>query len=213
MTGLETPTGWVPVERRLFGIDRRTLLPAVLVAAFAALAFWGVPALNAATDLDDPVRAGDVIQLSDSVTFAPAAGWNIEAGIRQGEAGPTGNPKTAQVVHNGVTFTVTADSFDGTPAELLEQIRDTSDAEHSDSALTIDGKSSTFTTTSGEHGVIAKFSASSGIGVLAAFVFDGVGVEVTAYGPTTIDAPTQADIIAMLESVRPLDAATEAGAA
>lgn len=213
MTDLKTPAGWVPVERRLFGIDRRTLVPAIVVAAFAALAFWGVPALNSATELDDPVRAGDVIQLSDSVTFAPAAGWNIQAGIRQGGAGPTGYPKTAQVVHNGVTFTVTADSFDGTPAELLEQIRSNNDAVHSDSALTIDGKSSTFTTVSGEHGVIAKFTVNSGVGFLAAFVFDGVGVEVTAYGPTTIDAATQADIIAMLESVRPLDAATQAGAA
>lgn len=213
MTELETPTGWVPVERRLLGVDRRTLVPAIVVAVFAALAFWGVPALNAATDLEDPVRAGDVIQLSDSVTFAPATGWNVQAGLRQGEAGPTGNPRTAQVVHNGVAFTVTADSFDGTPAELLEQIRSTNDAVHSDSALTIDGRSSTFTTTGGEHGVIAKFTASSGIGFLAAFVFDGVGVEVTAYGPTTVDAPTQADIIAMIESVRPLDSSSEAGAA
>jgi hypothetical protein len=213
MPGLDTPTGWVPVERRLLGVDRRTLVPAIIVAAFAALSFWGVPALNAATDLDDPVRAGDVIQLSDAATFAPAAGWNIEAGIRQGAAGPTGYPKTAQVTHDGVAFTVIVDSFDGTPAKLLEQIRDTNDAIHSDSALNVDGKSSTFTTTGGEHGVIAKFTSGPGIGLLAAFVFDGVGVEVAAYGPTTIDAPTQADIIAMLESVRPLDAANQAGAA
>ena len=198
------PVDWVPVEDRWLGMDRRALVPAVVVAVFGALAFWGFPALNGAIGVDDPVRAGDVIQLEDAATFAPAAGWNLTTGLRQGDQATTGYPGTAQVTRNGVAFTVVADDFDGTPRALLAQIKRTNSRVDADSAITVSGRVRTFTTVNGEHGVIAPFSASAGVGLVAAFVFDGSGVEVVAYGPTTIDGDTQRDIISMLESVQPL---------
>ena len=201
------PLDWVPVEDRWLGMDRRALVPAVVVAAFAALAFWGFPALNGAIAVDDPVRAGDVIQLDEAVTFAPAAGWNLTTGLRQGDAATTGYPGTAQVTQNGVAFTVIADTFDGTPRALLSQIKRTNSQLDADSAITVNGRVQTFTTVSGEHGVIAPFTSSSGVGLVAAFVFGGTGVEVVAFGPTTIDSSTQRDIISMLESVQPLSPA------
>lgn len=198
------PLDWVPVEDRWLGMDRRALVPAVVVAVFGAIAFWGLPAINGAIGVDDPVRAGDVIQLDTVATFAPAAGWNIESGLRQGDAATTGYPKAAQLSRNGVTFSVVTDQFDGTPRALLSQIERTNSKLDEDSAITVTGRARTFTTVSGEHGVIAPFTSSSGVGLVAAFVFDGTGVEVAAFGPTTIDSSTQRDIVSMLESVQPL---------
>lgn len=208
-TGLKH-VDWVPVEDRWLGMDRRALVPAVVVALFAAFVFWGLPALDAAVSREDPVKAGDVIQLGREVTFAPATGWEILAGLRQGEDRPTGYPTTAQVTKGGVLMSVISDSFDGTPAELLDQIKKTNERLDPGSALTLTGRARTFTTVTGQRGVVAPFSAGSGVGLLAAFVFDGTGVEVVAYGPTQIGADAQRDIVSMLESIQPVTASTGA---
>jgi hypothetical protein len=199
------PQDWVPVERRLWGMDRRTLVPALVVAVFGVVAFWGLPALNTAVSVTNPVRAGDVVQVGTAVQFTPVVGWDLATGVRKGTARAGVYPGTAQVVKGAVIFTVVAADYRGTPRQLLAQIRRNNDRTKGDqNPVNITGPPVTFTTTTGQSGALARFTSGQGMGLLAAFVFDGTGVEVVASGPGTISKDTENDLVSMLESVRPL---------
>ncbi|WP_278255344.1 hypothetical protein [Nocardioides convexus] len=93
-----------------------------------------------------------------------------------------------------------------TRASLLEQIRRSNDrlGPH---AVAIDaGRPTTIANDQGTEGALARFATASAVGLIAAFVFDGTGVEVVAYGPPEVDdAAIAADVAAMLRSVRPLE--------
>ena len=67
----------VPVEHRIFGLDRRTL-PFALVAVGVWL-LWTVvvPWVDGRIGWDDTIRAGERVRLTDDVTFAPAPGWGL----------------------------------------------------------------------------------------------------------------------------------------
>jgi len=205
VTSTSPPAGWVPVDRRLWGMDRRAVVPAAVVAAFAVFSFWVLPGINNAVTVEDVVRAGDVVQVGESVTFAPAVGWNVEAGVRQGAAtGGAQYPAQAEVTKGAVAFSITTGPFDGSPRRLLGQIRRNNDRVPASSAVRIVGQPVTFTTTTGQHGVLTRFSNGESVGLLAALVFDGTGVETVALGPDAIDNPTTRDIVAMFESVQPV---------
>lgn len=203
------PPGFVPVERRLLGMDRATLLPAGIVAALVALMLWGLPAVDARVSVDDPVEAGDVIQVGE-VEFVPTAGWNITAGVRQNvDDPPITYPEQATLTGEGLSFYVIASDFDGTPRELLAQIEDNNEKLSEETALTVTGQPSTFENTDGDRGVIARFDASHAEGLLAAYVFDGTGVEVVVIGAKQLaeNHDLAADVAAMVRSVRPVDGA------
>ena len=72
----------VPVEHRFLGLDRRTF-PFALVA-LAVWALWTVvvPWVDRQVSWDDPIRAGDVLRVTDNVTMTPIAGWGLESGLR-----------------------------------------------------------------------------------------------------------------------------------
>lgn len=201
------PPDWVPVERRLLGMDRRTLLPAGLVAALVALTFWALPTVNAQLTLDDPAAGGDVIRVADA-QFSPAAGWNIESGLRAGTSSSGVYPEKASVTRDGVAFNVVTGSFDGDSAALLAQIEKSNDRLGPNAVAIASGPTTTIENSLGDRGVVARFSTASSEGLIAAFVFDGTGVEVVTYGPVDLreDAALEADVIAMIRSVRPLEA-------
>lgn len=202
-SSIKTPVDWVPVERRFLGMDRATLAPAAVVAALVAVAFWLLPAINSAIEVDDPIRAGDVVQVG-SVEFVPAVGWNLVDGVRQGDAEATGQyPGQAVLTAGGLTFEVIVDDYAGTAAELLKQVEQ-NNTRVEDTAFEVTGKATTIENTNGDRGAVASFTSASSDGLLGAYVFDGVGVEVVAIGSSTIDDSKLADDIAhMLVSIRP----------
>lgn len=58
----------------------------------------------------------------------------------------------------------------------------------------------------GDSGALATFTSASQDGFLGAYVFDGVGVEVVAIGPASVDGEDLAqDIVSMLRSIRPVE--------
>ena len=64
---------WVPVEHRILGIDRRTIAPSLAVLAFMVLMAVVVPSIDDSVDYDDPIVAGDVMDLvGGTLTFVPA---------------------------------------------------------------------------------------------------------------------------------------------
>ncbi|WP_045746652.1 hypothetical protein [Actinoplanes rectilineatus] len=196
---------WVPVERRLLGLDRRTLLPAGLVALLFAVAVWILPAINASVGVDDPIKAGDVIQVGDDVQFVPVAGAQLMTGLRQGRRGPAGYLQTAAVSYNGTVFEVVTDTYRGTPAQLLAQIKKTNEGLRVDghAGFHVIGDPVTITNETGEHGVAAHFDGTNAVGLVAAFVFGDTGVEIEVIGPQAVSGTVTREIAAMLKSVRP----------
>jgi len=82
-----TPAGWVPVEHRWFGLDRRTFTPALIVLAIALVLIYGSQALNAAVPWHNEIKAGEVLDLGGGATAVPPVGWQLESGGLVGAAG------------------------------------------------------------------------------------------------------------------------------
>lgn len=173
---------WVPADRRWLGMDRRTLLPALVVLALAFLQAIVLPNLNDSIAEKDVTASGDVIAVRDGITFTAAEGWSLVSGERRGDE-PTGQgyPGSAVLTRGGAQFVVRTGAFSGDPAALLSQIERTDAALQG--AFSATGDSVAIAAHTGEPGVITKYSAPGSDGVLAAFVFGGTGVEVVAVGP------------------------------
>jgi hypothetical protein len=198
---------WVPVDRRLLGLDRRTLLPAVLVVLLFAIAGWILPAINDRVSVDDPIRAGDVVQVGPDVQFVPVTGANLLSGLRQGQPDVAGYPRVAAVTYGGIVFQVTTDTFRGTPVQLLEQIKKTDDGLRipGDAGFHVTSDPVTITNETGQHGAAAHLDGTDAVGLVAAFVFGETGVEIQAIGPQAAPGTVSAQVAAMLQSVRPVE--------
>ncbi|MFJ7617423.1 hypothetical protein DBV08_13070 [Rhodococcus sp. KBW08] len=193
---------WVPVDRRWFGLDRTTILPAAIVLAVAIVMSIVIPQINDAVSYDDPVVAGDVMELQYGITFVPAPGWGITDGVREADTPVTGSfPPRAALVNGGAMFTVYTAPFTGDAQALLEQIKKTSDALATEKSLRVSDDSSAITTESGIRGVLTSYSNSSTDGVIAAFVVDGKGIEVVSTGPSDVAPAITDDIARMIVSI------------
>jgi hypothetical protein len=204
MSSSTTSTGRVPVEHRLLGLDKRSFPPALFVVAVFLVATVLVPRVNDAIAWDDPVRAGEQLALTDSVAFTPATGWNVERGFRVGAGGSAVTSGEATVAGDGVTFDVVPDTFDGTPAELLDQIEKVT-SRTGDPTFQVEGDPATITTPAGDVGVIQTYSSVNGDGLVAAFVIGDTGLEITAYGPPAQMTAAADDIHDMIASIRSSD--------
>lgn len=206
MTSLSSPPRSgrepVPVEHRVLGLDRRSFPLAFAVIAVFLFLTVVVPRVDDAIDWDDPVRAGDRLALTDTIAVTPPTGWEVEQGFRVGEGGSAVDSGQASLSGDGVVVTVVPDDFDGTPAELLGQIEKVTSSTQ-DPSFRVSEEPGTVTTTSGEVGVVQPYRSARGDGVIAAFVLDGTGVEVTAYGPPAqmrAAATEITDLIASIDS-------------
>ena len=111
----------VPVEHRFFGLDRRTIPFAAAAAAVWLLWAIVLPQIDERVAWDDPIRAGERIQVTDDVTFAPAEGWGLLSGLRTTDVTSSGQRSAPQVAltNNGISFFVQRGAWDGTPRALL----------------------------------------------------------------------------------------------
>lgn len=190
---------WVPVDRRWWGMDRRTIAPALVVLALAFAQAVLLPRIDAAIPVDDVTVAGDVIAVRDGITFPAAPGWSLVDGERAGDE-PTGQgyPAAAVLERGGTRFAVQTGTFDGDAAALLDQIERTDAALSGGRGLTATGDPAPITTRTGESGLITGYAAAQLDGVLAAFVIDGTGVEVVAVGPAAAAPDIRTDIGEMI---------------
>jgi hypothetical protein len=198
----EPDVGWVPADERLFGVDRRTIAPTLAVFALVILMSVVLPVINAEVPYDDIVKAGDVLQLRGDVTFVPEAGWGITSGIRAGSAPLSGEyPATAIVEHKAVKFRVHTAPFDGDANKLLDQIETTSEALNRGRGVHVAGTHATIVTDQGRQGATARVTGPHTGGVIAAFVFDGLGVEAVATGPSDAGPELTAAVFRMIRSI------------
>ncbi len=191
----------VPVEHRLFGIDKRTMPLGLVVLGVFVLATVVVPRVDRAVAWGDEVQAGEQLRVAAEVVFTPTAGWNVESGFRADGGGSAVDSGPAIVVSDGVVFFVEASSFNGGASDLLEQVEKVTSSVD-DPSFRVEGDPASVTTDDGVVGVVQSYSSVRGDGVVAAFVIDGTGVKVTAYGPPQQMTAAADDVHAMVTSIR-----------
>ena len=198
----EPDVGWVPADKRLLGVDRRTIAPTLVVFALVVVMSVVLPAVNAMVPYADIIKAGDVMALQCDVTFVPEAGWGVKSGVRAGNAPLSGEyPATATVEDEAVKFTVHTAPFDGDANKLLDQIERTSEALHHGRGVQVAGAHTGIVTDQGKHGATARVSGPHTGGVIVAFVFEGCGVEAVAVGPSDTGPEPTAAVIRMIRSI------------
>jgi hypothetical protein len=202
----EPPQGWVPVEHRWFGLDRRTFKPALIVLAIALLLIYGSQALNAAIPWHNEIKAGDVLDLGDGATAVPPVGWQLESGTLVG-----GTPAGSQILlaRGGATIGLQVASFIGTADAFLDQVQR---SEGDDDPSGVSGSRGTLTTDSGLVGVVQSSTSPSGDELEAAFkLATGAGQAVSAAPALLVEvrtAPGQFEqyqdvVVALLRSITP----------
>jgi len=197
----EPDAGWVPADKRLLGVDRRTITPTLAVFALVIVMSVVLPVVNANVPYADIVKAGDVVQLQGDVTFVPEAGWGITSGVRAGNAPLSGEyPATATVEDKAVKFTVHTAPFNGDANKLLDQIEATSDALNH-GRVQVASAHTNIVTDEGKQGATARVTGPHTGGVIAAFVFDGRGVEAVATGPSDTGSEPTSAVLRMIRSI------------
>jgi len=198
----EPDEGWVPADERLFGVDRRTIAPTLAVFALAIVMSVVLPIINAKVPYHDIVKAGDVMELEGDVTFVPEAGWGVTSGVRAGDAPSSGEyPATATVEDGALKFTLHTGPFHGDANKLLDQIETTSEALNRGRRVHVTGAPTTIVTDQGKQGATVRVTGPHTGGVIAAFVFDGRGVEAVATGPSDTGPEPTATVFRMIRSI------------
>jgi len=207
-----TPTVRSP-DRRLFGIDRRTVGPALVVLGLALVMSFVLPSINSGTAYRDQVHTGDIAEIADGISLVPASGWDLASGALVGETrSPLGTTATTELVDGSVTFYVQAAPFDGTPSALLARINKiNADLRHARERAAGTTDRYAVTTRQGVVGVAEDFVGVARQGSVVAFVFEsreqsissqGEGVEIVAAGPIEAITRRRDDIVAMIRSIR-----------
>jgi hypothetical protein len=196
----EPDAGWVPADKRLLGVDRRTIGPTAAVFALVIVMSVVLPVVNAMVPYADIAKAGDVMALQGDVTFVPEAGWGITSGVRAGNA-PLSGEYPATVENKAVKFTVHTAPFDGDANKLLDQIERTSEALNHGRGARVASAHTGIVTDQGKQGATARVTGPHTGGVIVAFVFDGCGVEAVAVGPSDSGPEPTAAVIRMIRSI------------
>jgi hypothetical protein len=204
-----TATGRVPIEHRFFGLDRRSLLPGLVVMALFVLWTVIVPSVNDLLDYSQQTNAGDVFVLKQGLTMDAQPGWGVDSGLLTTDRSVTqaeGEP--VALSKGGVSFVVTRGPFRGDARELLGQIRKVDHAVAGDAAFHVSSDVATFHTNEGHRGVAQAYTTVAGAGVVTALVYGDTGVKITYTGSTTAMADHGEQVGDMIDSIR-ADAAAD----
>ena len=195
---------WIPVERRWLGLDRRSLLPGLVVFAIAILLRGVVPLIDQAVPGHDVVRAGDRLNLNQGLTVAPPVGWQLTDGILVGAntVVPGEGSPTAGVSQDGVGAQIHVASFAGDANALLDQINRNDSRSGNRPEFTANGNRGVVSATGGITGVVEDYSSTSADGIVAAYTFpDGRGMTIEVTGTGSQLSAHTGQISAMLRSV------------
>jgi hypothetical protein len=160
----EAPRGWVPVEHRFLGLDRRTFKAGFSALAVALVLIYGWQALNAAIPWHNQIRAGQVLDLGGGATAVPPVGWQLEQGTLTGGSGAAATSLQVLLASGGATIEMDGTSYDGSAAGFLDQVQR---SEGDTPGIT--GARGTLTTDAGLVGVVQSRTGPSGDGIDVAF--------------------------------------------
>ena len=174
--------------------------------AVAVWLLWTVvlPWIDGRIAWDDTIRAGERVRLTDDVTFAPAPGWGLLAGLRTTDMTSSGQTSTGQVelTNDGVLFIVERGAWDGTPRALRDQITKITTTEAGKKGFELSTRPTSIRPASGVDGVLEGFKTPRSEGLIAAFVFGDTGLQVQAVGAPAQLADRSEEIGRMIASIR-----------
>lgn len=192
----------VPAEHRLLGMGRRTFPLAIVALVVWAIWTLVLPWINQAVPWNDPVRPGDVIQVTPTVTMTQTVGWALQSGLRADQKTVSGSiPDSVVLAQDGVLLQITNGPWTGDVTQLLQQITRITTTVSGGPTFHVNGEGTTITARTGETGVLETFSSPRAEGVLAAYVFDGTGIQIQAVGPPQQLAAHADDLSAMITSI------------
>ncbi|MGZ8743773.1 MAG: hypothetical protein ACXWXO_12720 [Nocardioides sp.] len=200
------PDDWVPADERVAGFDRRTIWPGVVLLVVWALWAHVMPWVDEQIEVDNPVVAGDVVNLGlGQVTFVPAAGWNLESGALLTEGAEEATPVPSSVVLSSevVSYGARSGNWDGTTEELADRMIDVNESLEQLLAKDEQGRSA-IENVDGVPGELVYVAGADQAVLIATFVFerDGtdIGVEIEARGtPAALEEQVE-DIATMIET-------------
>ncbi len=196
--------------RRVAGIDRRTVEPALLVLALAVLMSVVLPSIDSETAYRDEVHSGDLAEVASGIRLVPTPGWDLASGALVGDTrSPVGSTAATQLVDGSVSLEVRAAPFEGTPSALLTRVNEINDdLDHARGNVAATTGRYVVTTRQGVVGVAEDFVGVDKQGSIVAFVFGsrgqstGEGVEIVVSGPKGPISRRRDDIVAMIRSIR-----------
>src|SRR5581483_4392338 len=205
-------------ERRLLGLEVRTVGPALLVLVLALLMSVVLPSIDSTTSYRAELRRGDVVRLAAGISLVPTASWDLATGSIVGHArSPVGNTASTELVRGSLRFVVQAAPFEGTPSSLLTRIDEIDRALRRARGRAAETTARyAVTTRQGVVGVAEDFVGMAREGSVIAFVFEPLGrsapsqplqrtregVEVVVSGPPDALSRNRDDIVAMIRSIR-----------
>lgn len=187
----------VPVEHRWAFLDRRTILPAVVVLLVGVLWVVVVPTINGMIHVSRPVTPGTVLAAGPQVSFTPVVGWEIASGVSAGHARES---MPAVVVEGGTRFQVSQVGWSGDLQGLASRAAQVN-AVGSDPGDRFNGAPTSVTTNQGVTGIGQPFLTGEGPGELVALLRNGVGAVVLTTGPADQNAALQQSIDQMQASI------------
>ncbi|HWK26781.1 MAG TPA: hypothetical protein VNS09_09465 [Solirubrobacter sp.] len=198
-----TLTGRVPVEHRFFGLDRRSLLPGLVVIGLFVLWTVVVPAVNDGLRYGQQTKAGDVFVLAKGLTMDAQPGWGVDSGLLTTDLTRSRAPgEDVALTKGGVSFVVSTGPFRGDASALLRQIDKVDHALAGDKAFHISSDVVPFHTDQGDRGVAQAYTTVDGAGVVSALVYGNTGVKITFTGSTAAMAATGRQVGDMIDSIR-----------
>ena len=197
-----TATGRVPVEHRFFGLDRRSLLPGLVVIGLFVLWTVVLPGINSALHYSQTTKAGDVFQIAPGLTMDAEQGWGVESGLLTSDDTRGATSENVVLVNGAVSFSVTPGQFPGSLHTLLEQIDKVTSAQAGSEAFHVATKIKPFRTDAGARGLAQGYSTVGGVGAVVALVYGKTGLKISAAGPDAQMNDKADEIEKMVQSIR-----------
>ena len=191
----------MPVERRFFGLDRRSLLPGLVVIALFVLWTVVVPSVNNLLNYSQQTKAGDVFVLGKGLrwTRRRAGAWTPDCWRPTRRTAGAGGPVV--LTNGGVSFVVTPGPFRGNADELLDQIKKVDTRWRATRRSTSPEDTQRFHTNDGHRGVAQAYTTVEGARVVA-LVYGDSGVKITFTGPTATLEDQGDEVEKMIDSIR-----------
>jgi hypothetical protein len=197
----------VPADERVAGLDRRTIWPGAVLLIVWALWAHVMPWINEQIEVDNPIVAGDVVNLGfGEVTFVPAVGWQLESGVllTEGNEDAASVPSSARLSSDVVSYSASSGNWDGTAEELADQMIDVN--ENLELLLAKDEQGRVAVTNAdGVPGEIVYIVGVDQAALITTFVFeredDGSGAPMTPFGVEIEVVGTPAKLEELVEEI------------
>ena len=185
------------VDRTVFGLDRRTVWPAIALAIVVVTFGAIIPAVNHAVSPEESIEPGTVLDVGLGVSFTPVVGWLLNTDATS--PGSATLPGVVGVSETGLLYTISAETFDGS----IDEFMDIATHRRSDAVDKLEAASpqQSVATTQGITGLSETYNGVGVQGSLTVFISDGVAVTVDVDGPEGSVAVHADEIDAMTRAI------------